>query len=101
MYEAITTGRRAQGPAPFRITGEDGELLGPFNAMVAHQGVGAALQSLGELLRYDSSLSIPRQALWPSLFRSKLRISEPGIVDQPLPSPRRHHRRCRGSRFGV
>jgi 4-carboxymuconolactone decarboxylase len=56
VYEAITRGRRADGPRLFETTGPQGELLGPFAAMVAHPVVGEPLQRLGEALRYETSL---------------------------------------------
>jgi 4-carboxymuconolactone decarboxylase len=59
VYLAITGGRRADGPKLFETTGPDGELLGPFAAMVAHPVVGEPLQRLGEALRYETSLPAP------------------------------------------
>jgi 4-carboxymuconolactone decarboxylase len=56
VYASITTGRRADGPKLFETTGPDGELLGPFAAMVAHPVIGEPLQRLGEALRYETSL---------------------------------------------
>ena len=56
VYEAITGGRRADGPKLFETTGPQGELLGPFAAMVAHPVVGEPLQRLGAALRYETSL---------------------------------------------
>lgn len=56
VYDAITAGRRSQGPRLFDTTGANGELLGPFAAMVAHPAVGDPLQRLGEALRYETSL---------------------------------------------
>jgi 4-carboxymuconolactone decarboxylase len=56
VYEAITKGRRAQGPKLFTTTGPQGELLGPFAAMLAHPVVGEPLQRLGQALRYETSL---------------------------------------------
>jgi alkylhydroperoxidase family enzyme len=57
VHDAITTGRRASGPKLFDLTGPEGELIGPFAAMVAHPAVGGPLQRLGEALRYESTLS--------------------------------------------
>jgi 4-carboxymuconolactone decarboxylase len=56
VYRAITQGPRSQGPRLFETTGPDGELLGPFAAMVAHPAVGDPLQRLGAALRYETSL---------------------------------------------
>jgi 4-carboxymuconolactone decarboxylase len=56
VYDAITGGKRSQGPTLFEITGDHGELLGPFAAMVANPVVGGPLQRLGEALRYETSL---------------------------------------------
>jgi hypothetical protein len=46
VYDAITGGPRAAGRA-FRLTGDDGSLEGPFNAMLLHPPLGNALQELG------------------------------------------------------
>jgi 4-carboxymuconolactone decarboxylase len=59
VYDAITRGRRADGPKLFETAGPQGELLGPFAAMVAHPVVGEPLQRLGEALRYETSLPTP------------------------------------------
>jgi 4-carboxymuconolactone decarboxylase len=56
VYRAITQGPRSQGPRLFETTGQHGELLGPFAAMVAHPAVGDPLQRLGAALRYETSL---------------------------------------------
>jgi 4-carboxymuconolactone decarboxylase len=56
VYRAITQGPRSQGPRLFETTGPDGQLLGPFAAMVAHPAVGDPLQRLGAALRYETSL---------------------------------------------
>jgi len=56
VYRSITQGPRSQGPRLFETTGPDGELIGPFAAMVAHPGVGNPLQQLGAALRYQTSL---------------------------------------------
>jgi 4-carboxymuconolactone decarboxylase len=56
VYASITAGRRADGPKLFETTGPQGELLGPFAAMVAHPVVGEPLQRLGEALRYETAL---------------------------------------------
>jgi 4-carboxymuconolactone decarboxylase len=56
VYEAITGGRRASGGSPFELVAGDGSLLGPFGAMLRSPRIGNAVQHLGELLRYESSL---------------------------------------------
>jgi len=56
VYRAITQGPRSRGPRLFEATGPEGELLGPFAAMVAHPAVGDPLQRLGAALRYETSL---------------------------------------------
>lgn len=57
VYDAIAGGPRAAGPQAFRLTGTDGRLEGPFNAMLVSPGVGLALQDLGAAVRYRTSLS--------------------------------------------
>ncbi|MGI9156407.1 MAG: carboxymuconolactone decarboxylase family protein [Marmoricola sp.] len=57
LYASITEGPRAQGPAHFDLTGADGSLLGPFNALLLSPDLGAALQGVGVAVRYRSTLS--------------------------------------------
>jgi len=57
LYDAITSGPRAQGPQHFALTRPDGSLAGPFNAFLLWPPVGAALQDLGAALRYRTSLT--------------------------------------------
>jgi 4-carboxymuconolactone decarboxylase len=54
MYDAIVSGPRASGP--FRLTEDDGSLIGPFGPMLLAPSVGGALAALGEAIRYRSSL---------------------------------------------
>ncbi|SBS71196.1 carboxymuconolactone decarboxylase family protein [uncultured Microbacterium sp.] len=56
LYDAITTGPRAQGPQHFALTRADGSLTGPFDAFLRAPAVGAALQELGATLRYRTDL---------------------------------------------
>jgi 4-carboxymuconolactone decarboxylase len=57
LYASITEGPRAQGPRSFDLTGEDGALLGPFNALLLAPRLGSALQELGAAVRYQSALT--------------------------------------------
>jgi 4-carboxymuconolactone decarboxylase len=57
VYDAIAGGRRAHGPQPFRLTDDEGGLLGPFNAFLLQPRVGGPLQALGSAIRYDTDLS--------------------------------------------
>lgn len=56
LYQAITGGRRAQGPQLFRLADEDGGLEGPFNAFLLQPALGSALQALGAAVRYETGL---------------------------------------------
>jgi 4-carboxymuconolactone decarboxylase len=56
LYDAITGGRRAQGPQLFRLTDSEGHLEGPFNAFLLQPRLGSALQALGSSVRYDTGL---------------------------------------------
>ena len=56
LYDAIAGGRRAQGPALFRLTDDRGRLEGPFNAFLLQPRLGMALQALGSAVRYDTGL---------------------------------------------
>jgi 4-carboxymuconolactone decarboxylase len=57
LYEAITSGPRAAGPQVFALVDADGQLEGPFNAMLLHPQLGSALQALGSAVRYQGALS--------------------------------------------
>ena len=57
VYEAIAGGPRAAGPQYFQLTGPDGRLEGPFNAMVVAPSVGGPLQELGSAIRYRTQLT--------------------------------------------
>jgi 4-carboxymuconolactone decarboxylase len=52
VYDALLSGKRGAG-----LTASDGSLIGPFNAMLRNPHVGNRIQSLGEALRFDTSLS--------------------------------------------
>ena len=56
LYDAITGGRRAQGPQLFQLTDGEGRLEGPFNAFLLQPRLGTALQALGSSVRYDTGL---------------------------------------------
>jgi 4-carboxymuconolactone decarboxylase len=55
LYDAIADGRRRQQPH-FRLTNDDGSLTGPFNAMLYAPTLGRALQHMGEVIRFESSI---------------------------------------------
>jgi 4-carboxymuconolactone decarboxylase len=52
LYDALLSGKRGSG-----LTAADGSLIGPFNAMLRNPHVGNRVQSLGEALRFETSLS--------------------------------------------
>jgi len=56
LYDALTGGPRGAPGSGMEIR-VDGSLGGPFNAMLHHPGVGAALQELGAQLRFAAALS--------------------------------------------
>ena len=53
IWEQVTNGRRVGGAG---FVGPDGGLRGPFNALLHTPSVGLSAASLGEALRYDTSL---------------------------------------------
>jgi 4-carboxymuconolactone decarboxylase len=59
LYDVIARGRRSGGESQFLLTNEDGSLTGPFNAMLYAPQLGHALQAVGEVIRFESS--IPRR----------------------------------------
>jgi 4-carboxymuconolactone decarboxylase len=75
LYDAIAGGPRAAA-GQFALVGSDGALEGPFNAMLLHPPIGAALQELGSAVRYRSTLSDRAReiaillvaAVWDSAF---------------------------------
>lgn len=54
LYETVAAGPRAGGP--FRLTDDEGRLLGPFDALLLAPGIGDAIQSLGAALRFSGAL---------------------------------------------
>ena len=57
LWDNITTGPRANPDRPHGgLAGEDGALIGPFNALFQSPQVGDAVQQLGAALRYGTSL---------------------------------------------
>ena len=54
LYEAIAGGPRAGGP--FRLTDDEGHLLGPFDVLLLAPDLGNAVQGLGAALRFSGSL---------------------------------------------
>ncbi|RSN70875.1 MULTISPECIES: carboxymuconolactone decarboxylase family protein [Actinomadura] len=57
VYEAVTGGPRSGRSPAFRLTDEDGRLLGPFNAMLYSPSVGLPLQDLGAALRFRTAFT--------------------------------------------
>jgi 4-carboxymuconolactone decarboxylase len=57
LFDLISGGERADQRAPFPRVGPDNALEGPFNAMLYSPGTGKALQQVGVVVRYRSSLT--------------------------------------------
>jgi alkylhydroperoxidase family enzyme len=57
VYDRIAGGQRAAGPQAFALVGDDGALEGPFNAYLYQPALGAALEALGVVIRYETSLT--------------------------------------------
>ncbi len=57
VYDRIAGGQRSVGPQAFPLVGEDGALEGPFNAYLHQPALGAALEALGVVIRYGTSLT--------------------------------------------
>ncbi len=57
VYDRIAGGQRAVGPQAFPLVGQDGALEGPFNAYLYQPALGAALEALGVVIRYETSLT--------------------------------------------
>ena len=57
LWDNITTGPRGNPERPHGgLAGEDGALIGPFNALFQSPQIGDAVQQLGAALRYGTSL---------------------------------------------
>ncbi|MGI9384380.1 MAG: carboxymuconolactone decarboxylase family protein [Methyloligellaceae bacterium] len=56
LFERITGGARARSDRDFGLVDAQGALRGPFNAMLYSPEIGDAVQQLGALLRFSSSL---------------------------------------------
>lgn len=95
LYAGITGGPRAQGPQHFDLTGADGALLGPFNALLLSPDLGAALQEVGTAVRYRSRLSARTREMailtvashWASSFERHAHESvgrSVGLTDQEI-----------------
>jgi 4-carboxymuconolactone decarboxylase len=80
LYHDITTGPRAGSGQQGQLTGSDGALAGPFNAMLLRPVLGSALQQLGAAIRYQGVLTgISRElailvvaARWQSTFEQQV-----------------------------
>jgi 4-carboxymuconolactone decarboxylase len=55
LYDELVSGPRSRGPVP--LTSADGQLEGPFNAMLFAPGTGAPLLALGTAIRFGSGLT--------------------------------------------
>ena len=55
LYDELVSGPRSRGPVP--LTGADGQLEGPFNAMLFAPGTGGPLLALGTAVRFGSGLT--------------------------------------------
>ena len=57
LWDNITTGSRGNPDREHGgLAGDDGALIGPFNALFLSPGVGDAVQKLGAAIRYQTSL---------------------------------------------
>lgn len=57
LFETLTGGKRSVGRPLDDFLGPDGAMRGPFNAMLHHPAAGTVVQRLGELLRFEGTLS--------------------------------------------
>lgn len=56
IWDAVTSGPRASGGPASRLVGDDGGLVGPFNALLAAPRVGRRVSELGEAVRFGTDL---------------------------------------------
>ncbi len=57
LYDTIVGGPRASGGQSFALTDAAGRLNGPFNAMLTAPPLGTALQQVGAVIRYRTTLT--------------------------------------------
>ncbi len=57
LYDSILSGPRGSGQQLFPLAAPDGSLNGPFGVMLLAPVVGTAMQDLGAVIRFRSSLS--------------------------------------------
>lgn len=57
VFDAITGGKRGTGRPIEEFVLPNGGMRGPFNAMLHHPAIGNALQRMGEILRFEGTLS--------------------------------------------
>lgn len=71
LYDAVASGKRATGRQLFALVDGDGALTGPFNALLHAPELGAAVQQVGEQLRYSGVLPAPaREAVILTVART-------------------------------
>ncbi|CAN5343630.1 carboxymuconolactone decarboxylase family protein [soil metagenome] len=75
LYAQIALGPRASGPQHFALTGEDGSLNGPFNALLFSPVLGTALQALGAAVRYETALTMRTRELAILIVAARWRSS--------------------------
>ncbi|MBE1536480.1 carboxymuconolactone decarboxylase family protein [Actinomadura algeriensis] len=73
VYEAVTGGPRGGRAPAFRLTDEDGRLLGPFNAMLYSPSVGLPLQDLGAALRFRTAFTKREREIATLVVAARLR----------------------------
>jgi len=56
LYMQLTSGRRTSGDKRFRMKDDSGRLEGPFNLFISYPDLGSILSSLGEFIRYESTI---------------------------------------------
>ncbi len=57
LFESLTAGKRGIGRSLDDFLDSDGGMRGPFNALLHHPTLGNVVQRLGEILRYEGTLT--------------------------------------------
>ncbi len=57
LFEMVTGGKRSVGRSLQDFLDVDGSMRGPFNALLYHPRSGGVIQRLGEILRFEGSLT--------------------------------------------
>ena len=71
LFEHITGGKRGEGRPAAEFLGPEGGMTGPFNAMMHTPEFGEVVQRMGEVVRFEGSISAPLREMTILLVAAK------------------------------